>query len=32
MEVGDEGWLDLEEVEPVFVPTGHDHMTYLHVT
>jgi len=33
MEVGDEGrWLDLEEVEPVFVPTGHDHMTCLHMT
>jgi hypothetical protein len=33
MEVGDEGrWLDLEEIEPVFVPTGHDHMTCLHMT
>jgi len=33
MEVGDKGrWLDLEEIEPVFVPTGHDHMTCLHMT
>jgi len=33
MEVGDEGrWLDLEEIEPVFVPTRHDHMTCLHMT
>ena len=33
MEVGDEGkWLDLKEIEPMFVPTGQDHMTFVHMT
>ena len=33
MEVGDEGkWLDLEEIKPMFVPTGQDHMMFVHMT